>query len=124
MNCVVISVGSNVPDRVSQVEEVLAWFKREFFRVKVSSVYETPDYSGKNIIYANAVLTAETSWDKDSVEEFLHLKEATQGRTDECRRHGIVPVDLDLVIYNGEVLRPHELNREYFSIGYSMIKGE
>lgn len=124
MNSVVISVGSNVPDRVSQVEEVLAWFRREFFRVKTSSVYETPDYSGKDVVYANAVLTAETPWDKDSVEKFLHLKEATQGRTDKCRALGVVPIDLDLVIYNGEVLRHHELERQYFTIGYSMIKGD
>lgn len=122
MNRVVISVGSNVPDRVSQVEDVLGWFKREFFHVKTSLVYETPDYSGKDVVYANAVVKAETPWDRESVEVFLRLKEVTQGRNDECRRLGIVPIDLDLVMYNDTAVRPEELERRYFTIGMDMIK--
>lgn len=122
MNSVVISIGSNVEDRLAQVKNVLDWCKREFCSVRTSSVYETPDYSGKDKIYANAVVIAETSRDIESVKSFLSLKEITQGRNDECRKHGIVPIDLDLVIYNGSVIRPEEIGRRYFTIGYDMVK--
>ena len=46
------------------------------------------------------------------------LYELNAGRDESARRRGDVPIDIDLMIWNGIVLRPRDMEREYFLRGF------
>lgn len=122
MTEVVISIGSNAPDREKSMEEAIRWLTETLDRCRVSDVYETPEYSGRYPSYFNCVAEGFTMLDVDSLNELLKDYERSHGRTSESKRTGIVPIDLDIVKYGDTILRQVEFCREYFAIGYRRLR--
>lgn len=114
-----ISLGSNHADRYANVVEALAWLRNTFHDVRCSSIYLTPPVSGIGEDYCNAVAICEADEQEEAeeVNERLKMYEASHGRTPHA-----VTIDLDLVIYNGEILRPKDFQREYFRRGFSELE--
>lgn len=50
--------------------------------------------------------------------KFLKDWESLQGRTRVSSEEGVVPIDLDLVIFDSRILRPKDFERHYFNKGY------
>lgn len=115
----VISVGSNSDDRSQRVELAIE-FLREILRdTHVSSIYETEDFHHNNKApYTNAVVVGKTVISQDALN--LSLKEFEQhaGRDEKARTEGHVPIDLDIVIWGGRIIRNNDFERPYFNIGY------
>ena len=124
MTKVIISIGSNAPDRDVRMEKAVGWLSGVLDRCRVSDVYETPEYSGRYPSYFNCVAEGFTSLEVDRLNELLKDYERSEGRTSESKLTGIVPVDLDIVEYDGVVLREVEFNREYFAIGYRQLRNK
>lgn len=121
MNRLVISIGSNTPDRHERMEKALLWLAGTFRVIASSKIYETAEYHGRYAPYFNCVVYAESTETDTAVISLLKAFERSQGRTEESKTTGHVPIDLDLVTFNDCVLRPRELEREYFLIGYREI---
>jgi 2-amino-4-hydroxy-6-hydroxymethyldihydropteridine diphosphokinase len=47
--------------------------------------------------------------------------EAECGRTPESKQKGVVPIDLDIVMWNSEVVRPVDYSRSYVSMGIAQL---
>ena len=43
------------------------------------------------------------------------------GRDEERRRRGEVPIDIDIVLWNAKTVRPADFAREFFQIGFREI---
>ncbi len=43
------------------------------------------------------------------------------GRDEECRSKGLVPIDLDIVMWNGDVVREKDYKQQFFKIGWEQI---
>jgi 7,8-dihydro-6-hydroxymethylpterin-pyrophosphokinase len=56
--------------------------------------------------------------DYDTVVKFLKDWEAECGRTQVDTLEGIIPIDLDLVIWDEHIKRPKDFERHYFNLGY------
>lgn len=123
MNKVLLSIGSNAPDRARRMEEAIGWLCGELHDCSASPVYETPEYSGRYPAYFNCVAEGLTAFGADEFNRRLKDYERSCGRTAESKLTGVVPVDFDLVMFNGDMLRPVEFGREYFAIGYRMLHG-
>ena len=52
----------------------------------------------------------------------LKQHEIAEGRTDEMRARKQVPIDIDIVIYDGEILRPNDYNQAFFQKGWKEIR--
>lgn len=121
MNEVILSVGSNVTPRRDRVAAALALMDSLLNEGVASGIYETPEIHGMGRPYMNAVIFGKTEID------FEHLKATTKrieleaGRNDEARRRGDVPVDIDIVVWNRQVLRPNDYRQPFFRIGAEMI---
>lgn len=113
-----IGLGSNTPDRETQIKKAIAHLELLLTDTKVSSIYESPAFNGKDAPYLNAVVHGMTNLDPDKLTRELKVWEETQGRTDEGSAAGIVPIDIDLVIYNFRILRQVDFERHYFNKGY------
>lgn len=81
-----------------------------------SSVYGSP--SG----YLNEVLVLHTSLDSDELLTFTKDLEHRLGRRPEHKAQGIVPIDIDIVIYDDDVLRPLDYDSAYFNQGLEELK--
>lgn len=124
---VFIGVGSNTDDKDRQVAEALTFLSTVLQNMESSSVYDTEALNGRDASYSNAVAVGLTRLPADELKVLLKLYERSRGRTAECKRQGLVPIDLDIVVFDNEILRPDDMARDYFLRGYSelntMLKG-
>lgn len=122
MNYVLLSIGSNVEDRIDRVSDALAWLSHIIDGFRHSSIYITAPYSGVGENYANCVAEGFTALSPDEITSLTKEREVAAGRTREAKNSGKVPLDIDIVGYNDDILRPKELERTYFLNGYNQLK--
>lgn len=113
-----IGLGSNTPDREFQIQQAIEHIMSFLTRRSVSSVYEVAAYNGKDAPYLNAVIHGHSPVPVPALVKFLKDWESLQGRTEIGDEEGVVPIDLDLVIFDSRILRPKDFERLYFNIGY------
>lgn len=122
MNYVLLSIGSNVEDREARVRDALAWLSGIISDFRHSCVYITAPYSGVGDNYANCVAEGYTELSMDEISALTKEREIVSGRTKDSKISGKVPLDIDIVSYNDTILRPKELERQYFLKGYTQLK--
>lgn len=115
---IVISLGSNCGNRQKNVREAIEWLSEKLSDCRFSSIYETPEIHGKGKPYMNAVVNASTGQNMESMQSLTKKYEIEHGRNSECRAKGEVPIDIDIVKWDSEILRPLDFSREFFKIGY------
>lgn len=121
MNRFVLSIGSNSSDRYEKMSMTIERLNSLLNIEAASSVYETLPWGGGDKLYINCVMAGTTSMDMECLIEMTKELEKQCGRDEETKKQGIVPIDLDIVIWNDTVLRPKELSRDYFVTGYRQI---
>lgn len=113
-----ICLGSNTPDRANQINEAIDHVCGYLSGCAVSSVYESEAYNGKDAPYLNAVIHGHSPVGSAALVKFLKDWETRQGRNKTSAEDGVVPIDLDLVIFDSRILRPKDFERHYFNQGY------
>lgn len=121
MSCAVIGIGSNTPDRMERVAAAIRWLGRVFSDGFHSSVYMTRAINGHDPDYLNAVMSVECDGTMDEVNIMLKDYERACGRTAESKLHGEVPIDLDIVVWDGRIVRPKDFGYRYFLQGYDEL---
>lgn len=118
---VVISFGSNTERKGENVLEALEWFGALVPGARVSHIYETAAVGGGTRPYMNAVGIGSTDMCLQSITMAAKAYEQNHGRDHESRARGEVPIDIDVVMWNGLVSRPHDFNCDFFQIGYNAL---
>ena len=109
-----ICLGSNI-DADTHLTRALASL-RSFFRiVQCGSVVCTHDTDSKlpHGDFLNQMLVIECQEDKAALRALLKLIEKENGRTAESKLSGVMPLDIDLLVYDGEVLKPDDMEKGY-----------
>ncbi|WP_272960994.1 2-amino-4-hydroxy-6-hydroxymethyldihydropteridine diphosphokinase [Barnesiella viscericola] len=123
MNSALISLASNSPDKQGQMEKAFAELQAMGIVAEASSIYETaPCGNPRHPNYLNAVVRIDTSAEYQTLHDTLKAMERAHGRTPQSKLSGEIPLDLDIVVWNGETLRPQDYGREYFQIGLNEIE--
>lgn len=122
MNIVVLSLGCNSSDCQNRMRLCVEWLNTVFCDFKVSQIYETPAINGKDGNYLNAVAACCTDMNYDTTYQLMKEYEINSGRTIESKKNGEIPIDIDIVIWNDEILREKDFKQSYFQIGWSMLK--
>ena len=117
----VLSLGSNWGDREKAVSDALSLIQRQLGETVHSDIYFTPAVNGKGPDYANCVAAVYTTLGAEAIRLLTKQMETEAGRTPERRERGEVPPDIDLVIFDGDVLRPADFTRKYFYRGLLQI---
>ncbi len=115
---VALSLGSNCGDREGAVAEAEEWLTAILVGARGSDAYETAPVGSGTRPYLNAVVLGETDLSDCQLNAMLKAYETSHGRDDESRRRGDVPIDIDLVVSDGKVLRPRDFACSFFTIGY------
>ena len=58
---------------------------------------------------------------QDDLVARLKKWEADHGRTQMKTFEGVIPIDIDLVIWDSRILRPRDFERHYFNVGYRQL---
>lgn len=123
MNKLVISLGSNCGNRTNNVKQAADWLSRLLQDAACSEIYETPEIHGVGDPYMNAVIIGLSDNDYDSLNSCFKQYEIRAGRNDDARNRGEVPIDIDIVIWNDNVIRHSDYSANFFKIGYlALIK--
>lgn len=102
MAIVYIGIGSNVGNRLKNIETALRLLKRYRLNIiKCSTVIETEPVGGPRLQgkFLNAVIKAETDWLPEELLTQLKLIELRLGRK-QTVRNGPRTIDLDILLYN------------------------
>lgn len=123
MNEFVVSIGSNVADRDCRINEALQWLASKYVQLAVSKIYNSHALNGCDPDYLNAVMICSVE-DKISISEVnteLKKYERSCGRSPQCKVNGRVPIDLDIVMWNNQIVRTKDFNCEFFRIGWNQL---
>ena len=118
---VTISIGSNCGDKAKNVADAISWLKSILIQTRCSSIYETPCALDSGKQYMNAVISGFYQGVGYDLEDKLKEKEHEMGRNSECREKGLVPIDMDIVIMDGEIVKPWDYRQKFFRLGLSEI---
>lgn len=78
--------------------------------------------SGVRSPFSNQVAKLETDYTLDQLRPLLKNIEALNGRNPEDKEQGIVKLDIDILVYDQEVLKPADLARDYVQEGLKALK--
>lgn len=115
MNKGLISIGSNT-DSKDNLTVCVQLLKDKFERIIFSDTSETKPY-GTNYKndFMNQLAYIYTDKEKQEVIALLKQLEHDMGRTPADKKKGIVIIDIDLVIWNREILKPEDIKRSYIT---------
>ncbi len=122
MNILVISIGSNSRDREWQMKHGIEWLKRTLSSTQVSTTYNSVAINNRDADYLNAVMIGKTKKSLDDITTLLKQYETVCGRTPASKLEGCIPIDIDIVMWNGDVLRQRDFAQQYFQRGWQELK--
>ena len=122
MNFVVFSLGSNSDNKELMMQACVDWMREVLNDVKVSQIYETKALNGIDNDYMNAVLSGYTNEEYDDIVRSMKRYEIQSGRTKESKLKGVIPIDVDVVMWNDKIMRNNDYIQSYFQIGWNEIK--
>ncbi len=117
----VVSLGSNYGNRELRIKQALKILKEFGEILSYSGIYETDAIDGVSASYLNSVLVFTTDLShQELIDKFKEI-EIQLGRDKSKLARTEVPIDIDLVIYDNNILRPEDYSRSYFRRGLQLI---
>lgn len=117
-NKAIISIGSNC-DRSLNIKQVIEMLQASF----PGSRFSTPEITDPinmpegSKAFLNLVAMIPTSLEKEELIAKLKEIEIELGRDPEDDEEGVIPMDLDLLEWNDDVIKPRDLVRPYIVAG-------
>lgn len=121
-NRAIIGIGSNSGKKSENVIRAIAEIRKQIHIVKHSSCYET-EAVGKQRQepYCNCVAIIETVKEYDELKQLFKKIECASGRTPKSKTDGIIPLDIDIVSWNDEIIKAADMEQEYMKKGLKEI---
>lgn len=118
MNKAIVGIGSNIVDAKARVEECCRNLSKISSEAKFSSIYETEAVGSlPQPNYHNCVGVLYTSQTFEELKHKFKEMERKAGRLPEHKAEGKVIIDIDIVVWNNEIIKPTDLARTYMTIG-------
>lgn len=122
MHQIVICLGSNLPDRADRVLAAAEYFESLLLPGgHRSQMLVSDDFTGLGAQYANMVLKGLCKSGLEAMIAEAARYETAGGRTPDSKSTGVMPIDVDIVIYDGRILKPQQYTRAYFQALYSKL---
>ncbi len=116
-----LSIGSNMPPRLRRLDTALSALASVVGIVDSSAAVESDDHSGRGPAYLNMAVRCTTDMSLDDLQRALRDLEKKLGRRPDSKERGMMPVDIDIVEYDGRVVSPDDFDRHYFTTCYRQL---
>ena len=116
-----LCLGSN-SDRSAQMASARRDLEHHFPGIRFSTEIETEAIGDRFLSpFSNQVAWFETSYPAEEVRGILKQIERDHGRLPEDKAQGIVKLDIDLLRFDNEVLKPADLEKDYVITGMNEL---
>lgn len=122
MHSAIITLGSNLPCRADILRDTIARLRAVVTVEASSGIYDADDDTGRGPVYANEVLAVATSLPMEAMAQYARGLEAAAGRTAESKAMALMPLDIDIVVWDDTIVKPYDITRHYFTRGYAAIR--
>ncbi len=113
MNTVIIGIGSNL-DAESNILKMLEILKKHVQVIQVSEMVKTKPIGIKEQPdYTNGAVKIESELNREQLTNLLKLIEDQMGRDRTVAKFGPRNIDLDIVVWNGEVVDKDYYTRDF-----------
>jgi len=118
---VILCLGSNTSDASVRIARAIESLSRQLTVVKTSRAYINDDDTGRGAPYLNMVARCSTTMPLERLTDILAELEAEGGRTSASKAAAVMPLDIDIVVWDDRVVSPHDFSRPYFTTGYRQL---
>ena len=116
-----LCMGSNT-DRSAQLSVARKALCATFPDIRFGEMMETEAIgSGFHSPFSNQLAKFSTTLSPDSVHDLFKELERQSGRVPEDKALGVVKLDIDLLVFDNEVLKPEDMKREYIRKGMFVL---
>lgn len=115
MHQLTLCIGSNIASRQAAIEDALAAIAHLARIDWHSGLHESRDVTGRGNNYLNLVVEGRTELDFNDLRSEMKALEARAGRTPESKTSGIMPLDVDIVVWDGQIVSEVDFNSKYFA---------
>ncbi len=112
----IISLGSNVKEKATILSNAIKLLDVNI--LSMTQPYIDPDDNNETAPYLNVVALIETAHSYESTRLRFKDIETQLGRD---RSKEAVAIDIDIVVWNNEIVRTHDYNRPYFKRGLTNL---
>lgn len=119
---VLLTIGSNAGDAGRRIEEACDYLRGLISDIRFSEVVCTPSYTGIGADYVNIAAVGTCTCSGEKLHQELRRYEDAHGR---CRHdvHGNVAIDIDLVTYGEDVLKPSDMSQPWLERALAILRG-
>ncbi len=122
LNRVVICLGSNW-NQEQNIERAEKMLRAHFVFIRFApAVYTDPVNCVGHSKFLNQVVIVKSENSADQIIRMLKKMEISIGRTPEDKSKGRVPIDIDLLRWNDQVLKPEDFERPYVLDGIRWLQ--
>lgn len=112
---VILSLGSNIGNRCDNIAAALSALAQSGVEYgSVSSAVESPDDTGRGNAYINVAADCRTDLSLQALKERISEIERQCGRVPSSKATGQMPIDIDVVVWDDEVVSRYDFERPYF----------
>lgn len=116
-----LCIGSNMA-RHTHMENARKSLTGHFPNIRFGKEMETEAIGGNFLSpFSNQVATFTTSLSAEEVRCILKGIERNNGRTTEDKTQGIVKLDIDFLMYDDQVLKPQDMEKEFVKLGMKYL---
>ena len=112
-----ICLGSNL-DAASHLLQAKQLLDSTFPAIEWGKTRETKAEGDRTDLppYLNQLALLKTAWDLNELKMQLKQIEKTNGRTEQSKASGLIPLDIDLLSYDKQVLKPQDFKKQYMQL--------
>lgn len=117
-----LGLGSNDGDRELHLLNGLNFLAEICESIYTATPYASPALHSGDVHYLNSVALVDYPGTAEELNARLKEFEINEGRDAAARKEGRVPIDIDIVVANGNVVRPDDFSRYFFKRGYEELQ--
>lgn len=111
-------IGSNDPDCANLIEKAVE-FLIENCLCKI--IESSPVYHCEDSMYGNKIINFKSTYTIDQLIREIKSFEAVCGRNPEKKKAGIIPIDIDILVADGKILR-NDYHTPYVQQGLAYLQ--
>ena len=120
-NNVILCLGSNT-DCEANLKSAVGLLRGYFGTIRFSeAAYTEPVGLPGSGLFLNQVAVAGTEASQEEVERALKDMEKRLGRMPDSKQKGQIPIDIDLLFWNGTILKPADWEKEYVQLLFRYV---
>lgn len=120
LNKALLCLGSNVPEALEYLAAAVSFLQEKGTVLRATPPYLTdPEYQGDVGVYQNQLIELDVECDFDSLQATIKAYETEIRATGPAKP--FVNIDLDIVFWNDEVIRPKDAAADYFKSGLKIL---